>query len=61
MGLGSGKAASGEQQRADEYEEQAHGCGQLYDLAPKELKFVRTCRFWSIRQINRRDFDTWEL
>ena len=39
MGFGSSKAAAS-QQKADEYASQAHGCGQLYDLEAKELKFV---------------------
>jgi hypothetical protein len=40
MGFGDSKAAARQQQKADEYASQAHGCGQLYDLGAKELKFV---------------------
>ena len=45
MGFWSGKAAAGEQQRADEYAKWAHSVAQLYDLAPKELKFGREAAF----------------
>ena len=40
MGFGGSKAAASQQQKADEYASQVHGCGQLYDLGAKELKFV---------------------
>jgi hypothetical protein len=35
MGSGGSKAAASQQQKADEYASQAHGCGQLYDLGAK--------------------------
>ena len=40
MGPGRSKAAASQEQKADEYASQAHGCGQLYDLEARELKFV---------------------
>jgi len=45
MGFGDSKAATSQQQKADEYASKAHGCGQLYDLEAKELKFVGQRRF----------------
>src|SRR5579864_1006924 len=38
MCFGDSKAAASQQQKADEYASQVHGCGQLYDLEAKELK-----------------------
>jgi len=49
MGFGDSKAAASQQQKADEYASKAHGCGQLYDLEAKELKFVGQRRYWIIR------------
>jgi hypothetical protein len=40
MGFGDSKAAASQQQKTDEYASQVHGCGQLYDLGAKELKFM---------------------
>jgi hypothetical protein len=45
MGFGNSKAAARQQQKADEYASQVHGCGQLYDLTTERVEICKRRRF----------------